>query len=155
MILFSSLLSRFPTGAGLMDIKSAWNADNLQAIISIWLIDSSEDYITLMTLVNNIDFIFMISYSAALFSSLILAGRKINRKPRLQMLLLYGSVICAGGSFLFDFIEGLFIIRMLGDPTHITNFIAFGASFVAFVTMIEKLDSFFEHQYHNGKEYPA
>ena len=130
ILLFSILMGQFPIGAGLMDIKNAWNNENLKEIIEIWKTEPDSNYFELMTLVNNIDFLFMIVYSAALYSGLLLLARKMDHRPKMQKFLIKARIL-SFLAFAFDFIEGIYIAIMLATPDAIGELHAFGGSLVA------------------------
>ena len=125
--IFAPLLAQFPPGAGLMDMKDAWNKKNMDKIINIWKKDSLSHYIELMTIVNNIDFVFMFIYGMAIFSGLVLVARQLKDSENLQKFYLNLSMV-SWLSVLFDVIEGIFIATILFDPSNITETSALGVS---------------------------
>ena len=136
LAIFQIYLSQFPAGAGLFDIKNAWNKKNMDKIIDIWKREGSLSYyVELMMIVNNIDFLFMVIYGTAVFSGLLLVARKVKDSEKLQKFYL-NLAIFSWLSVIFDLIEGIFILIMLLGPLHITEVSAFGASLFAALCVI-------------------
>ena len=133
--IFAPLLAQFPTGAGLMDMKAAWNKKNMDKIIAIWKKESLSHYVELMTIVNNIDFVFMFVYGMAVFSGLLLVARQLKDSEKLQKFYLNLSIV-SWVSVLFDVIEGIFIAIILFDPLNITEVSAIGVSLSATLCII-------------------
>ena len=134
-IIFAPLLAQFPPGAGLMEMKAAWNKKNMDKIIAIWKKESLSRYVELMTLVNNIDFIFMAAYGWAVFSGLLLVARQLDDSEKLQKFYLNLSMV-SWVSVLFDVVEGIFIAIILFDPSNITELSAIGVSLSAMLCII-------------------
>ena len=134
-LIFAPLLAQFPTGAGLMDMKAAWNKKNMDKIIAIWKKESLSHYVELMTIVNNIDFVFMFVYGMAVFSGLLLVARQLKDSEKLQKFYLNLSIV-SWVSVLFDVIEGIFIAIILFDPSNITEVLAIGVSLSATLCII-------------------
>ncbi len=125
--IFPPLLAQFPPGAGLMEMKAAWNKKNMDKIIYIWKKGSLSYYVELMMIVHIIDFVFMAVYGMTIFSGLLLVARHLGYSEKLQQFYLTLSII-SWISVLFDVLEGIFIFIILFDPSHITDFTAFGVS---------------------------
>ena len=125
--IFPPLLAQFPPRAGLMEMKAAWNKKNMDKIIHIWKKDSLSYYVKLMMIVHIVDFVFMAVYGMAIFSGLLIVARRLGYSEKLQRFYLTLSVI-SWISVLFDVLEGIFIFIILFDPSHITDFTAFGVS---------------------------
>lgn len=126
-LIFPPLLAQFPPGAGLMEMKAAWNKKNMDKIVAIWKKGSLSYYVELMMIVHIIDFVFMAVYGMTVFSGLLLVARNVGHSEKLQKFYLNLSMI-SWTSVLFDVIEGIFIFIILFDPMHITDFTAFGVS---------------------------
>ncbi len=135
LVIFQILLVQFPAGAGLFDMKNAWNKANMDKIISIWAADSLYKFVDLMILVHIVDLGFMTSYGIAIFTGLLIVARNFTTSPRLQNFYLGLSIISLG-SVLFDLLEEFFILKMLGNPLNITERDAFGASLSALLCII-------------------
>jgi hypothetical protein len=126
--IFPPLLAQFPPGAGLMEMKAAWNKKNMDKVIGIWKKGSLSYYVELMMIVHIIDFLFMAVYGLAVFSGLLVVARRLGYSEKLQQFYLTLSIV-SWISVLFDVLEGIFIFIILFDPSHITDFTAFGVSF--------------------------
>ena len=136
LFIFGPIMAQFPPKAGLMDIKNAWSKENMDAIISIWKADSSQDYVALMKMLNAWDFAFMAIYGVALFSGLLNTTRRFAQGSKIQRIYLHASLflpILAVGT---DFLEGIFIAIMLNDVNNISQASAIGASLSTFLCMI-------------------
>lgn len=133
--IFAPLLAQFPPGAGLMEMKAAWNKKNMDKIISIWKKESLSRYVELMTIVNNIDFVFMFVYGMAVFSGLVLIARQLKDSEKLQKFYLNLSMV-SWVSVSFDVIEGIFIAIILLDPSNITELSAVGVSLSGMLCII-------------------
>jgi len=135
LFIFAPLLAQFPPGAGLMEMKAAWNKKNMDRIIDKWNKKNLSYYVELMTIVNLIDFLFMAVYGMALFTGLLLVARKLEDSKNLQNFYFKLSLI-SWFSVIFDIIEGIFIAIILLDPMNITDFVAFGTSLSATLCII-------------------
>jgi hypothetical protein len=134
-VIFPLLLAQFPAGAGLMEMKAAWNKNNMNKIINKWNQGSLSYYVNLMAIVHIIDFVFMAVYGTAIFSGLLLVARRLEYSKKLQTFYLNLSII-SWTSVFFDVMEGIFIFIILFNPLHITALTAFGVSFSTTVCMI-------------------
>ncbi|MFX1338608.1 MAG: hypothetical protein ACFFDK_08355 [Promethearchaeota archaeon] len=134
-LIFATLLAQFPPGAGLMEMKAAWNKKNMDKIITIWKKKSLSRYVELMTIVNNLDFVFMFVYGTAVFTGLLLVARQLKDSEKLQKFYLNLSMV-SWVSVLFDVIEGIFIAIILFNPSNITEVSALGVSLSATLCII-------------------
>ena len=122
-------------GAGLIDIKNAWNKENMDTVVEIWKENNSIDYVALMFWVHILDLFFMPIYGMALFSGLLLVARGLNRAKNTQKFFLWFS-LSAWVVVVFDLIEEYHILVMLADTSTITNLNAFGASLSARICIL-------------------
>jgi hypothetical protein len=135
VLIFPPLLAQFPVGAGLMEMKAAWNKENMDKVINKWKDGSFNYYVELMMIIHIIDFAFMAVYGMAIFSGLLLIARKLDYSEKLQKFYLNVSIV-SWISVLFDVIEGIFIFMILFEPMRVTDFSAFGVSFSTTVCII-------------------
>jgi hypothetical protein len=136
LFIFGPIMAQFPPKAGLMDIKNAWSKENIDTIISIWMADSSQDYLALMKVLNAWDFAFMAIYGVALFSWLLYTTRRFAQGSKIQRIYLNASLFLPLLAVGTDFIEGIFIAIMLNDVNNISQMSAVGASLSTFLCMI-------------------
>lgn len=129
------LLAQFPEGAGLWDMKDAWNKENMDRIINKWKGGSFSYYIELMMIVHILDFVFMVLYGIAIFSGLLIVARRLKDSEKLQNFYFVMALI-SWFATLFDVLEGVFILIILFDPYHITDFTSFGVSFFSLLCSI-------------------
>jgi hypothetical protein len=134
-VIFPYYLNQFPKGAGLFEIKAAWSKQNIEKIFNIWRKDGSQDYFELMTIVNMIDFIFIVVYGTALTSGILLVARGLKDSEKLQNFYLK-AVIFPIAAAILDVIEGIFIQIMLWNPNNVTDFHAFGSSLSNFLLLL-------------------
>ena len=135
VVIFPYYLNQFPKGAGLFDIKNAWTRQNIEKIFNIWRKDGSKDYFELMTIVNMLDFVFIVVYGTALTSGILLCARGLKDSEKLQNFYLK-AVIFPIAAAILDVIEGIFIQIMLWNPNNVTDFHAFGGSLSNLLLMI-------------------
>ena len=135
VVIFPYYLNQFPKGAGLFEIKNAWTKKNIEKIFRIWRKDGSKDYFELMTIVNMLDFIFIVVYGTALTSGILLCARGLKDSEKLQNYYLKAIIFPIAAAIL-DVIEGIFIQIMLWNPNNVTDFLAFGGSLSNLLLMI-------------------
>jgi len=135
VVIFPLFLNQFPKGAGLFEIKNAWNRQNIEKIFNIWRKDGSTDYFELMTIVNIIDYFFIAVYGTAFTSGILLVARGLKHSEKLQNFYLK-ALIFPVAAVILDVIEGIFIQIMLWNPNNISDFHAFGASLSNLLLML-------------------
>ena len=135
IFLFQIILTQFPAGAGLMEMKNSWNKSNMDKIIAIWNSDSLNKYVDLMIMVHIIDLGFMAVYGIAVFTGLLIVARKLTDSEKLQNFYLNLSLI-SWLSVIFDLFEEIFILNMLFNPLNISESSAFAASLAAMLCVI-------------------
>ena len=135
VVIFPYYLNQFPKGAGLFEIKNAWTRQNMEKIFRVWRKDGSQDYFELMTIVNMLDFIFIVVYGTALTSGILLCARGLKDSEKLQNFYLKAIIFPITAAIL-DVIEGIFIQIMLWNPNNVTDFLAFGGSLSNLLLMI-------------------
>jgi hypothetical protein len=135
VFVFPAYTSQFPEGAGLIDIKNAWNKQNMDRVVGIWEENDAIDYVAMMFWVHMLDLFFMPIYGMAVFSGLILVARGMRSGGKAQRFFLWASV-SAWVAVGFDLVEEIHILVMLADISTITEFNAFGASLSAFVCVL-------------------
>ena len=135
VVVFPYFLNQFPKGAGLFEIKNAWSKQNIEKIFNIWRKDGSQDYFELMTIVNMLDFIFIVVYGTAFTSGILLVARGLKDSEKLQNFYLK-AVIFPVAAVILDVIEGIFIQIMLWNPNNVTEFLAFSSSLSNFLLMM-------------------
>ena len=134
-VIFPYYLNQFPKGAGLFEIKNAWTKQNIEKIFNIWRKNCSQDYFELMTIVNMLDFIFIVVYGTALTSGILLCARGLKDSEKLQNFYLKAIIFPVAAAIL-DVIEGIFIQIMLWNPNNVTEFHAFSSSLSNFLLMV-------------------
>lgn len=134
-VIFPHFLNQFPKGAGLFEIKNAWNRQNIEKIFTIWRKDGSTNYFELMTIVNILDFIFIAVYGTAFTSGILLVARGLKDSEKLQNFYLKAIIFPIAAAIL-DVIEGIFIQIMLWNPNNVTDFLAFSSSLSNLLLMI-------------------
>ncbi len=134
-VIFPYYLNQFPKGASLFEIKNAWTKQNIEKIFNIWRKNGSQDYFELMTIVNMLDFIFIVVYGTALTSGILLCARGLKDSDKLQNFYLKAIIFPIAAAIL-DVIEGIFIQIMLWNPNNVTDFHAFGGSLSNLLLMI-------------------
>lgn len=135
VVIFPYFLNQFPKGAGLFEIKNAWNRQNIEKIFNIWRKNGSTDYFELMTIVNILDFIFIAVYGTAFTSGILLVARGLKDSEKLQKFYLK-SLIFPVAAVILDVIEGIFIQIMLWNPNNVTDFHAFSGSLSNFLLLL-------------------
>ncbi len=133
------LLSQSSSGYGILDFEFAWTTERVLEIFTVW----GTNGIQLVTLETYWDMLYIIGYGFFIFGCILLVSRRLE--GRLQDIGINISLtpLIAG---IFDFIENLQLLAMLGNPASFPPFsplVAGVSAFIKFTLLIIGIAFFF------------
>lgn len=109
---------------GVLDFEFAWTTEQLNIIFAVW----GNEGMQIQALAVYLDFLYIIGYSLFIFGVLLFIARKLEGKIQNITLIIGLTAFLAG---MFDIIENINLLIMLGDPGNLSTLNAATASFCA------------------------
>ena len=117
------------TNLGVLELEFAWTQERINLIFSVW----TPEGIFREFIITIIDFFYLICYCIVLAGLILLVARKLHDKFQKVELRLILIPIFAG---VFDIVENIFLLIMLGTNQAITPFFPLIASISAIIKFV-------------------
>jgi hypothetical protein len=111
---------------GVLDFEFAWTAEQINVIFAAWGTEGMQ----IQALAVYLDFLYIIGYSLFIFGLLLMIARRLEGKIQDITIIVGLTALIAG---VFDVIENINLLLMLGDPGNVVTLNASTASFCAII----------------------
>lgn len=121
--MITSGMSQFAT-YGVLNFEFAWTAEQITIIFTAW----GTEGMNIQALAVYLDFLYIVGYSSFIFGLLLIIARKMEGKIQDITILIALTAFIAG---IFDVIENINLLILLGNPANVQTLNASTASFCA------------------------
>ncbi len=121
--MLTSGMTQFET-YGVLDFEFAWTAEQITIIFAAWGTEGMQ----IQALAVYLDFLYIVGYASFIFGLLLIIARKLEGKIQKITIIIAITAFKAG---IFDVIENINLLILLGDPANAVTLNASIASFCA------------------------